>query len=249
MHKAKTLGLRGISITDHDAILSDEDINYGRNVGLKIIPGIEFSTLYHNVHIIGYGLSSTNSDLIRFISIECEKRKIACQKMCERTFKFNIPVSFEEVLKEKNNIEGALGRPHIAAVMLKKGYVKTSYEAFGKWLGKGRSIYVGYDKFEHSEIVKKIIGWNGIPVIAHFGLVHNEKVFYDCLSAGLQGIEVYYPRHTSEQTQHLLELANKNNLLITGGSDFHGVLKPDIRLGDAGLKEADFLKLAKWGRF
>lgn len=242
---AKDVGLKGISITDHDAVLPKEVIDAAQSMDFKLINAVEFSTAYHNVHILGYGLSFSNPELNDFVKTECEKRKTACQEMCKKTKEYNIPVSFEEVLAEKNNIEGVLGRPHIAAVMVKKKYVKNGYEAFQKYLRKGCPVYVGYDKYRPPEIVEKIKAWKGIPIIAHLGLVKVEpdKIFQECLEAGLLGIEVYYPRHSFDQVQRLLELTVKHNLLISGGSDFHGILKPDIELGDAGLTEENYLLL------
>ena len=244
---AKNQGLAGISITDHDVIYDnlDEIRTYADSQNILFVHGIEFSSKMDNVHILGYNIDVNSEDLKKYLLDEQAKRQEAVKEMCAMSVKYNVPVAYEEVLElAKNN--SAIGRPHIAAVLQKKGYIKNIYEAFQKWLRKGRPLYVPYDKNWHWEIIEKIKSWNGVPVLAHFSLIAEnlqKKIFEESLSAGLAGMEVFYPRFNSYQTQHLYQMATQHSLIMTGGSDFHGTNKPDIHLGDAGLTEENFSKI------
>lgn len=240
---AASLGLKGISITDHDIIGKDipEIKLYAQERGIFFVHGIEFSTQYSNVHILAYDLDLKQEELWAFMKEEQSKRYDAVQEMCIRAQKHGLDVTFEEVLLSANN--GTLGRPHIAAILEKKGYVKDIYEAFHKYLKKGQSIYAEYKKYHHTEIVKKILKWKGVPVLAHLALVAQElqdDVFHECRENGLKGLEVYYPRFNEQQKKKLMDMAKKYGLLMSGGSDFHGINKPDIEMGSAGLTEENF---------
>lgn len=240
---ASSFGLKGISITDHD-VISKEIVavkSYAREKGIHLIHGLEFSTQFSNVHILAYNIDLSQEGLWEYLKVEQAKRYEAVQEMCLRAKKKGMDIDFEEVLVAANN--GTLGRPHIAAVLQQKGYVKDIYEAFHKYLKKGQSVYAGYKKHHHTEIVRKILEWKGIPVLAHLALVAQEiqdDVFQECREEGLRGLEAYYPRFNEQQTNKLLELAQKHGLLISGGSDFHGTNKSDIELASAGLTEENF---------
>lgn len=237
------VGLKGLSITDHDIISTEiSDIKqYAVERGILFIHGIEFSTEISNVHILGYNMDLKDSSLWKFLHDEQEKRSDAIREMCLRAQKNNLDVQFEEVEREADS--GAMGRPHIAAVMQKKGYVRDIYEAFHKYLKKGQPVYVDYQKKDHADIVKKILQWKGIPVLAHLSLVAKDlqdDIFHECRETGLRGLEVYYPRFNEQQTNKLMGMAKEYKLLISGGSDFHGINKPDIELGSAGLTDENF---------
>ena len=136
--QAVLLGLKGISFTDHDVI--DPEIgscdDYAVSRGISFIHGVEFSTSLSNVHILGYNLDLSDPDLVSFLGTEQQKRIEAVKKMCRRAQKRGLAVSFEEVACETDSVR-SLGRPHIASVLQKKGYVRNIYEAFERWLKQG----------------------------------------------------------------------------------------------------------------
>ncbi len=239
--------MKGISITDHDAVGSKEI--YFKVLESKIcIPGIELSSLNNNVHILGYGLDWRNPKLITFLKRQQDHRMNAIVKMCKKTKGFGIPVSVEEVLAEKKGDKGAVGRPHLAAAMLKKGYVLSIKEAFVKYLRKGAPIYEKKERHSHQFLIKKIIKWGGLPVLAHPGLIEEEireKMIRESIEIGILGIEAYYPSHSEEYISQLITLASDNSLIVTGGSDFHGANKPHIYLGIAGIDISLFEKFNK----
>lgn len=243
--KAKKLGLKGISITDHDDISLDHISNYAKEKGLNYIYGIEFSTDISNLHILGYDLDLNNPLLNEFLQSQKAEREIALRKMCENTKKHGVPVEFSEL---KNIKTKSLGRPHLAQIMIEKGYVSNFYEAFQKYLRTDKPIFVDYKKYSYKYIMEIIVQCKGLAVFAHPGMLKNnifQSIIYDAIKLGLNGMEVYYPRHSKEQIKYLIKIAKEYNLLITGGSDFHGENKPDIHIGDAGISQDQYNELIK----
>ncbi len=143
-------------------------------------------------------------------------------------------ISWEE-LKEEARGE-IVGRPHFAKIMLRKGYVESYQEAFDKYLKKGKPLYLNKKRLDPDKAIELIINAGGIPVIAHpyqTNLENNqlEQLIKKLIDYGLKGIEVFYSLHSKSQIEQYLNYARKYNLLITGGSDFHGSNKPEIQLG------------------
>ncbi|MBU1078121.1 MAG: PHP domain-containing protein [Spirochaetes bacterium] len=237
-------GLKGISITDHDDIDHNHIDEAAREKGLKYIYGMEFSTDTNNLHIIGYNLDIENLRLKEYIDFQKNEREKALRKMCKKTVECGIPIQFKELKKFNTR---SLGRPHMAAIMMEKGYVENFYEAFSKYLRNDKSVFVDYEKYHFLEIIDIILESNGTPILAHPGMLRDDvfqSIFKNALKRGLAGLEAYYPRHSIRQTKTLIEIAKKNGLVITGGSDFHGETKPDIKIGDAGISEEEFEKFA-----
>jgi len=146
-----------------------------------------------------------------------------------------IEIEMEEVL----NLAGKsqIGRPHIAQLMVKKGYARSIDAAFDEYLGNGRPAYVNRFRFECEQTITAVLNAGGIPVLAHpFLLNIKENEVLENLIAvlaemGLRGIEVYYPEHTKDLMAYYTQLARRHDLLITGGTDFHGDIKPEIKMG------------------
>jgi len=146
-----------------------------------------------------------------------------------------IEIALEEVL----NLTGGsqIGRPHIAQLMVKKGYARSIDAAFDEYLGNGKPAYVNRFRFECEQTIKAILNAGGIPVLAHPVLLNIkenedlENLIAILTEMGLRGIEVYYPEHTKELVAYYTRLARHYNLLITGGTDFHGDIKPEIKMG------------------
>lgn len=230
---AKKLGLEGIAITDHDTIDGiDEAIEASKRYSdFLVIPGIEFSAFYNDaeIHILGYFIDFKNQEIIR-ITNEIKNHRIKrAKRIVEKLRKLNYDVSFSEVCNIAK--EGAIGRPHIARILLKKGYVSSLQEAFEKLLKKGRDAYVERFKLTVDEAINIIERSNGIPVLAHPRLIDNKISVEELLKKGVKGIEVYHSRHSYSHNQMYLQLAKKYNLFVTGGSDYHDEMingKPTI---------------------
>ena len=243
--RAGRLGLAAISITDHDTMAGcRQAMALPTPAGLQFLTGIEISSqppegfgLAGSLHILGYGIDPSGPHLIRAISTLQEARQQRLPKMIDRLNRFGFKISEEEVREVVGRSQP--GRPHLARVMMKKGVVNSIDEAFDRYLGNGRPTYVQKYRLPYRQAIEAILGTGGIAVLAHPGLIELpaeadlEPLLQRLRRAGLGGIEAYYPRHSAEAAAHYRRLAQKLDLLITGGTDFHGDITPDIQLGSA----------------
>ncbi len=146
-----------------------------------------------------------------------------------------LDITLEEVIQASG--EAQIGRPHIAQLMIKKGFVRTFDEAFDAYLGFNKPAYVDKFRLDCQKAIEMITEAGGIPVLAHPYLLRIsdnsrlESLVATLKEMGLQGIEVYYPEHSSENVEFYSRLALSHDLAITGGTDFHGAIKPDIQMG------------------
>ncbi len=240
---AQDLNLAAIAITDHDTINgSKEALGIGVPPSLKFLTGVEISAspppsfpYSGSLHILGYSIKIDNPLLNKTLATLQEARKTRNPGIIDRLNSMGIAVSMDELLNEVGG--GQLGRPHIARLMVKKGYVESIKEAFDKYLGKGKPAYVDKYRIDCSRAIEVILDAGGIPVIAHPYLLNPGNIeeieeFVITLKAmGLKGIEVYYPEHSQDNISKLEDIANRHGLLMTGGTDFHGSLKPEIKMG------------------
>ena len=220
---AKKAGLKTIAITDHDVVAGiDGAKKKGDELGVEVIPGIEFSaeTLDAEVHILGYFIDYHSLGLIATITKIQKAREDRIFRICDKLKKLGIDLDPERVFKEAGHL--AAGRPHVARVLVAEGFVDNFKEAFNKYLAFNGPAYVSHYKLSPQDAVKLIVSAGGIPVYGHPAVSNCDQIIPDLISAGLLGIEVYYSSHNSSQTKHYLDLAGKYGLLVTGGSDYHG---------------------------
>ena len=233
---AQQSGLAAIAITDHDTVDGVEAaLKEGLALGLEVIPGVEISVDFINeTHILGYFINPYDSNLRQVLEKLREFRQKRNPLMVKRLNQLGFAITLEEVAQEaKGNV---IGRPHIAKVLMSKGYVKSMQEAFALYLAQGKPGYVAKEKLTAKEAIGLIRTSGGIPVLAHpkclqLDFPDLEKALQHLVQLGLKGIEAYYSTHSQAETQYYLQLAERYNLLITGGSDFHGSNKPEIKLG------------------
>lgn len=219
---AKSKGLAGVGITDHDTIAGLEAaISYGNKKGMIVIPGIELSTEYKDeeIHILGYRIDCSNKELLNTLKILHNERSIRAEKIIQRLNDIGFKINFEDIREISQ--EGVIGRPHIARALINKGYLRTVQEAFDKYLNKGCPAYVPRYKLSPFDAVDLLKRAGGIAVIAHPGLIKNRPLVKELIDYGVDGIEVYHPEHSREESRLLLELAVIHGRLVTGGSDFH----------------------------
>ena len=185
--------------------------------------------------MLGYSIRLDDKKLNQTLATLRRARKNRNPAIISRLNNLGIPLTMDEVRKEAGT--GQLGRPHIAQALVNKGVVAAIDEAFEKFLGTGRPAYVDKFRIECIQAIEIILGAGGIPVLAHPGLLNcKSDDAFDHLIAGLKemgirGVEVYYPGHTSAQTRLFAGLARRHDLLMTGGSDFHGAIQPEIKMG------------------
>jgi len=227
--QAEDNGYTAIAITDHDTTDGlTEALASGKKLGVEVIPGIELSTLDNDreIHILGYYPDPENAQLIDMLSQMIEARKNRAAKMVEKLNHHGIDISLTRV----KEIAGGqfVGRPHIAQALLEKGYITEMAEAFSEdFIGRGGLGYVERFKITPAEGIKALKQAGAIPVLAHPGFLSkgepvSEEEIKSLIKAGLRGIEVFYSKHTPDQTELYKSLATKHGLLITGGSDCHG---------------------------
>ena len=231
--KAKVSAL---AITDHDTVSGlPEALEAGRSLGIEVIPGIELSSRWGatELHILGYFLDWNDPELRGHLTRFQEARHVRNPRIIEKLNALGLALTYEEVKTLAGN--DSVGRPHIARVMIDKGYVTSAKEAFDRYLADGAAAHVPRELPEPAEAIAVIRAARGVPVLAHPSwLDRSEGIYKICeqlKAVGLAGIEVHYSTHRPEQTATYLHVARRLNLLVTGGSDFHGVTKPDIEVG------------------
>ncbi len=241
---ARNLKLAAIAITDHDTIAGSKELLYqGIPSDIQFLTGVEISASWPpnfsgngSLHILGYGIGLDDQTLNNTLDTLQKARKNRNPQIINRLNSVGFDISMEDVIKEAG-ADGQIGRPHIARVMVRKGFVASMGEAFEQYLGTDRPAYVDKYRVACSRAIEIIRTAGGIPVLAHPVLLQMEsneflKKFVIALTAmGLQGIEIYYPEHTPEDVELYQSIAKNNKLLMTGGSDFHGSLKPSVSMG------------------
>lgn len=232
----KVKGIKYFSITDHDSIRSfEEGRKNSENLGLVYFPGIEFSTVHQKrqVHILFYGKNVEG--ITKELEIRKNDRFLRILKMVELLKDFNINIDKEDLFFEAKDSE-SIGRPHLARVMVKRGFVSSLKEAFEKYIGDDKPCYVPKKEFSVRETVDMIHKYEGIAVLAH-PYENNVVEFIDeIIGIGIDGIEVFSPKNNQFNIDFLYDKAFKNSLIVTGGSDFHG----DGEYQKYGLNESNF---------
>ena len=226
-------GVSALAITDHDTLLGwDEAIAAAKPYNLEIVPGVELSTVHRDrsLHILGFYPDADKLTAPLFERIEGRKRRV--HEMVAKLAELGYPISLPELG------EGvAPSRPHLARALVEAGYFKSSEEVFARVLGDDKPAYVHYEKFSISQGITLLRNCGAVPVWAHPYLFRGgavEEVFKELLDAGLMGIEVYHPSHSSKETKHLKDLCVEYGLLMTGGSDYHGP-NPDDKVQNTTL--------------
>ena len=225
MDIAKFKGFDCIAITDHDTVSGVSDaMLYGKEIGLKVVPGIELSAYsVMAVHILGYGIDYNSPALLELLNSLLEQRQVRAMEIVEKLKRFNILIDTETLPKVN------VGRSHIAMALKNAGYVSNIQEAFDKYLGENRLAYVPSKRINPSEAVQAIKDSGGMAVIAHPLQLYNTKKLIPLIEGlkkyGLDGLEVYYPTHTQDKTAMFEKIAKDYKLFATGGSDFHGANK------------------------
>ena len=244
---AKQGGLVGLALTDHDTIggVAEAAGEAGR-LGLAFLPGIEISCEYPSpgtMHMLGYGVDP-DSEILRDLT----RRLLAGRddrnpQIIARLNELGVAITMAEVEQEARataaDSKKPIGRPHIAAVLLRKGYVNSIKAAFDKYLAPGGLAYFDKERITNKQAVEMIRRSGGLPVLAHPAQLRTEndaqleRVVKDLVDLGLAGLEVIHSDHDAGMVEKFSALADRLGLLKTGGSDFHGTNKKNIELGSA----------------
>ena len=224
---AKEAGLSYLAITDHDTVegishLYENGLYPSR--GIKIIPGIEFSAHHpvHEVHILGYNVDIYHFAMLERLNDITEARWTRFSEIIEKLNALGYEISETEVLLIAGGSK-SISRSHIGRALVKRGYFQTIGEAFDALLSRGKPAYVQHYRLEIDEVIGLIKEAGGTPVLAHPILIGDDALVEEICRAGIEGIEAFYPKHDAEATNRYRMMAERHGLLVSGGSDFHGI--------------------------
>lgn len=223
VHKARQAGLAAISLTDHDNVAGIEEAQEAaKGSGVEIVSGVELSAIEDgaDVHMLGYLVDAESDSLSKHLDIFRNARKIRAEKMVAKLNRLGMGITIEAVLDKAGN--AAVGRPHVAEVLVDEGLVFSYEEAFRKYIGFGGPAYA--DKYEISPAlaVDLIHSACGLAIIAHPGVYLKENTVKKILESGVDGIESVHPKHGVEAVARFGAIARELGLVETGGSDYHG---------------------------
>jgi 3',5'-nucleoside bisphosphate phosphatase len=236
--------LAAIALTDHDTVEGCERAAMAcKTVDIEFIPGAELTAEQNDneIHILGYFLDTHNPKLLGEIAKFQAVRQDRIREMVTRLNALNIPLKVEDVIALANC--RSPGRPHVARALVKAGFVSSLDEAFERFLKRHRPAFVPKAKISSQVAIELIHQANGLAVMAHPGLNRTDEVIPDLVEAGLDGIECFHTKHSTAVSEHYLEIADKYNLLVTGGSDCHGMSKGKPLIGTVKLPYRQVEKL------
>ena len=236
VHHAKASGLSAISLTDHDCIDGVKEAqNTGKEIGLVVVPGIEFSVKSATeTHVLGYYIDTEAKALKEVIPEILKVRRGRCEETAENLRKQGFDITYEEAAAVASGT--LVGRAHFAKIMVSKGYVESVKAAFDKYLSSGGSGYSDKQYLTAEDAVRVIKEAGGRSFVAHLHLIKlSDSDLFDYLKrlkdAGLDGIEGYYTDYTPKMHNKYIAMASELSLAISGGTDFHANTKPHISIG------------------
>ncbi len=226
VRKSAELGVTIIALADHDTVDGIAPALAAAKAfpWLKVIPSVEISTdvPHGEAHVLGYFIDYTDRELLVRLEGMRNSRRERGQKMVAKLRNLDINIEWQRVQEIAGS--GSIGRPHIAQAMLEEGYTASIKEAFTNYIGRGSLAYVERQKMTPLEAVEIILRAKGLPVLAHPLTINDpEAMVIELKKAGLVGIEAYYDGYTADEVSRLVSLANRHNLIATGGSDYHGL--------------------------
>lgn len=230
-------GLRAIALTDHDTVDGIKEIlDYTKDKPLDVVPGIELSCYYHNreIHILGFYVDYENPDLLRELDYLKEIRENRNIQMIEKMQKDGLPVTMKKLLH--GNPDSVITRAHFARVLVEEGVCKDKDTAFRKYIGIGCKYYLPKPQFPCEEAMRILTtyckaAYLAHPLLYHLGYAQIEELLVYLRGLGLKGVEAYHSSNNRYESDKLRALAMKLGLEISGGSDFHGIIKPNIQIG------------------
>ena len=256
VYAANDAGLTAIALTDHDTVSGvSEALNAADSLDLEVVPGVELSCIYKGkeIHILGLYIDHTSEKFNEFLTTSAQKRMQRNLTMLEAFQTDGFDITMEDLML--GNPKTVITRAHFARALVNKGYVSSPDQAFKKYLDPDRPYYRKREVITPEESIRAIRDAGGFPVLAHpcqykLGWKGTEDLVIYLKSLGLLGLECFHSSNNQHESGKLRGIALRHDLALTGGSDFHGAAKPDIKLGDGrgGLQVSvaylDTIKLA-----
>jgi len=230
-------GLTAIALTDHDTVAGvKEALDAAEDTDVTVVPGVELSCIYmeKEIHILGLYVDYESGELLRFLSDAAAKRTGRNKQMLDAFNRDGFQITMEDLTC--GNPKTVITRAHFARALLKKGYVTSVDQAFKKYLNPDCPYYRKREIITPKEAIDAILAAGGFPVLAHpcqykLGWEKTEELIVLLKSYGMRGLECFHSSNNQNESVKLRKLAMKYNLVPTGGSDFHGAAKPDIKIG------------------
>lgn len=237
VQEAVRAGLAAVALTDHDNVAGVPGfLSAAAKMPLRAISGVEISADFRpgTMHILGYFVDPNSEPLEEALKWIREGRELRNEQILKKLVELGLKITWDEVKSYAG--EDVVGRPHFAQALLARGYVRSKDEAFERYLGKGKAAYADRRRFSPTDCIRLIREAGGVAVLAHpftLGISLDELRFLlrQLKDSGLGGVEAIYTEHTAEMRSAYEAMARALDLVVTGGSDFHGALMPDIKLG------------------
>ena len=229
---AQKNGLRAVALTDHDTVEGCARMGAACHVGgVEFIPATELTAEVrgHEIHFLGYFVDPQNEKLLRELAKFQEVRQRRINEMSAKLNQLGVPLKAETIFALANC--RAPGRPHVARALVQEGFCATLDEAFERFLRKGKPAWVPKFKISALEAIDLIHHAGGLAVMAHPGLNRTDEIIPEMVAAGMDGLECFHTKHSTSMTEHYLQIAEAHNLLVTGGSDCHGLSKGKPLIG------------------
>lgn len=240
-------GLSAMAITDHDNVEAIAvAATRARRYGVELIAGIEMSASSDGleVHVLGFFLDLGDSRLHEHLAQQHARRIERVHEMVHRLQRIGVKMTAEEVFQVAG--EGTVGRPHVARILLKHGYVSSLSEAFARYIGPDNPGFVPGSPLTPAQVIRVIRSAGGVPVLAHPVYLKRDTLIEELVKEGLVGLEVYHSGHTPEMVRHYEKMADRLKLLKTGGSDYHGESKEGLPIGVVKVPYALVEALKRW---
>lgn len=242
--RARSKGLDVLALTDHDTVEGCERMKQAcLENGMEFLTGVELTVEFNGIelHLLAYCVDIHNPRLVTELEHYQVVRQQRIREMVARLNEMSVPVEADEVFKLANC--NAPGRPHIARTLVQQGYCRDLNEAFERFLKRNRPAWVPKSKMTAGEAIEVVHKAGGVIVLAHPGLTRNDGVIPGLIEAGLDGLECIHSKHSTAMTEHYLNMAENKKLLITGGSDCHGMNKGEPLVGTVKLPYPFVVKL------
>ncbi|MFJ2044429.1 hypothetical protein SAMN05428961_1021033 [Paenibacillus sp. OK060] len=240
---AKQRGLSAVALTDHDTVAGVAEAQWaGREYGIDVVAGVEISTRAggKDIHVLGYYVNTEDEKFLERLRGLREAREERNHLIIAKLQELGLEISWQEVidgLGRPLEPDESIGRPHMADVLVRKGYAADMRDAFNRYLAEGQPGYVSVPRVAPEDACQWIKDAGGAAVIAHPGLYRDDELVRRILvDAHPDGIEVVHSDHGPEEERRYAELAREFGLIQTGGSDYHGVRQGVVFHGDLGSK-------------
>ena len=224
--RAKAAGLTTMSVTDHDTVAAIAEVSeVARAVDIRVVTGIEITAVDdgRDVHMLGYFFDHTSASLAAVLEHQRALRVSRVREIGAKLATLGMVIDVETVLLAAAARPGSsVGRPQVARELVRAGYVTSVQDAFDKWLATGRPAFISRTGPSPATIVEAIHDAGGVASMAHPGVTKRDELIGPLAEQGLDAIEVYHSDHSPEDQHHYQLIAKRRNLLVSGGSDFHG---------------------------